>query len=357
MEVCTIEWYEKILVRTVMNMKYTRTDVFEDVYNNYDDGSDKYTSAKDSKFRDYRRKVDMLKNKFPELRCVSGKRSNEIEFSKDERDILYALLHEAVKGNSLMAQWLRYGNQDMSSEQIVDMYESLVRCLYAEAEISGWGEKPTIDTWLHSFDVMVDYSLSKRIVGIKNKAEKLRIKTKIINHQIDIGSIVCNSEEGSYYANRLVYPYYEEDSATPPDINPMDYAKYSNSNQYLQGLERLIELYNDDIDGKNKIVSQGIINCAWLCYLMNGEDLPIDEYAEKEVDKPEEVEIDSATSLEYRLFYNAVADIMSKDINLLDLTVESFVSKLKESDYNYWKSIIKEKEDVIKMIRTMAKYV
>lgn len=127
-------------------MKYTRSDVFKDVYSEYDDGSDKYSAAKDSKLRDYRRKVDMLKNKFPELQCLSGKRSNEIKFSKDERDILYALLHEAVKGNSLMAQWLRYGNQDMSSEQIVDMYESLVGCLYAEAEISGWGEKPTIDT-------------------------------------------------------------------------------------------------------------------------------------------------------------------------------------------------------------------
>lgn len=338
-------------------MKYTRSDVFKDVYSEYDDGSDKYSAAKDSKLRDYRRKVDMLKNKFPELQCLSGKRSNEIKFSKDERDILYALLHEAVKGNSLMAQWLRYGNQDMSSEQIVDMYESLVGCLYAEAEISGWGEKPTIDTWLHSFDVMVDYSLSKRIVGIKNKAEELRIRSKIINHQIDIGSIVCNSEEGSYYANRSVYPYYEKDGANPSEINPMDFDKYSNSTQYLQGLEKLIELYNDNIDDKNKGVSKGIINCAWLCYLMNGEDMPISEYADKEVDKPEEFVIDSTTSLEYRLFYNAVADVMSKDKELLDVSVKDFLSSMEEAELGTWSNTIEKNDDVIILIRTMAKYV
>ena len=63
-------------------MKYTRSDVFEDVYSEYDDGSDKYSATKDSKLRDYRRKGDMLKNKFPELQCLSGKRSNEWSYVK-----------------------------------------------------------------------------------------------------------------------------------------------------------------------------------------------------------------------------------------------------------------------------------
>ena len=90
---------------------------------------------------------------------------------------------------------------------------------------------------------------------------------------------------------------------------------------------------------------------------MNGEDLPISEYADKKVDKPEEVIIDSATSLEYRLFYNAVADVMTKDKELLDSAVKDFVSGLKELELGAWSNTIKKNDDVIVLIRTMVKYV
>lgn len=133
----------------------------------------------------------------------------------DERDILYALLHEATKGNSLMAQWLRYGTLYMTSEQIVD---------------------------------------------IKNKAEELRKRGAAINHQIDVGSIVCSSDDGVYYASRRVYPYFDKDSANPTDINPINYEKYTNLTQYLSGVDKILSLYGENIKDKtDDIVSRMMI--------------------------------------------------------------------------------------------------
>lgn len=216
-------------------------------------------------------------------------------------------------------------------------------------------KKPTIDTWLQSYDVMVDYSISKRIVVIKNKAEGLRKKGRAINHQIDVGSIVCNSDEGDYYANQLVYPYFERDSANPKNIDPMDYGRYTNLTQYLSGVEKLLELYDKDMDMKVDDTVLNIMVLAMCCYDLHCDEGDADEGVDENLDDMAEVEYDSSTTLSYSLFYNAVADELQNNSKLFKRAIDSVMSD-KEAK-RLWERTIKNDDDIIKMIREMADYV
>jgi hypothetical protein len=205
---------------------------------------------KDSRLKEYKRKSDSLAERLSSgaFWVKEGKNAKNIYFTNEQTCIYFVLIRLASMHNSWVSVWCNEGIDKFDSAMRVELYEYIKENIYMAAGIETWGKAPYIDQWLQVLDVEIDYTMSKRVCIIKELLEKMRMEGLAINHQINYGSIVCQDGDSMYYAK---YPYGPVASSVPKDVNPFEYDKFGNEEQFLAGIENLSRQYLESIKQKS----------------------------------------------------------------------------------------------------------
>jgi hypothetical protein len=207
---------------------------------------------KESRFKEYKRKAEALAVRFPDGAFFSqGKNISNTKFTNEQAFIYHVLIKLASTHGTWVNIWCNEGIEGLEkygSYAIVEMYENIAENIYTMTQTEGWGKSPYIDQWLQVLDVELNYSISRRICNIVNKLELMKKEGLGINHQINIGSIVCQDGADTYYAR---YPYGPVPSALPQRVDPFSYEKFFTEEQFFAGIEELTDKYIDSVKIKS----------------------------------------------------------------------------------------------------------
>lgn len=208
---------------------------------------------KESRFKEYKRKASALADCFPDGAFFNqGQNTSKTKFTNEQAFIYHVVIKLASTHGTWVNMWCNEGIKGVEkygSFAIVELYENIVENIYAMTQMEGWGICPYIDQWLQVLDVELNYSISKRICNIIDKLEIMKTEGLGINHQINIGSIVCQDGADTYYARA---PYGPVPSALPQGVDPFSYDKFFTEEQFFAGIEELTNRYIASVKVKSR---------------------------------------------------------------------------------------------------------
>lgn len=246
---------------------------------------------KESRFKEYKRKADALAVRFPDGAFFNqGKNISNTKFTNEQALIYHVLIRLASTHGTLVNVWCNEGTEGLEkygSRAIVEMYENIYKNIYAMTPMKGWGTCPYIDQWLQVLDVELNYSISKRICNIVDKLELMKKEGLGINHQINIGSIVCQDGADTYYARS---PYGPVPSALPQKVDPFSYEKFFTEEQFFAGIEELTDRYIDSIKAKSGDMLKWGLECGeHLKYIYDNDTQANNQDEEEQIDEIEDL--------------------------------------------------------------------
>lgn len=167
-------------------------------------------------------------------------------FTETEARILFALLKLATTKGSIVTQWVNGNLSSQNSSENVELFELLEKEIRKQTNVMKRGVNPTVDEWLGVIDSEIDYSSAKKITKITNTLEKLRNLALPIKHYINYGSLTYTDEDGN--RSYVDTSFSTVNSALPNDnIDPLEYKNFITEEQYLSGIDKIIDLYMTDI--------------------------------------------------------------------------------------------------------------
>lgn len=252
---------------------------------------------KESRFKEYKRKANALAECFPEGAFFNqGQNISKTKFTNEQAYIYHVLIKLASTHGTWVNVWCNegiYGVEKYGSLAIVELFENIAGNIYAMTRLEGWGKCPYIDQWLQVLDVELNYSISKRICNIIDKLELMKIEGLGINHQINVGSIVCQEGANTYYA---CAPYGPVPSALPQNVDPFSYDTFFTEEQFFAGIEELTNRYIESIKKRSGEMLEGILDYAKMVKsvcdkeISNQEDIEDEEKVDEYETLPEYVQ-------------------------------------------------------------------
>lgn len=111
---------------------------------------------------------------------------------------MVALLRAITKQHSIASKWVNRGIADWSSEQIVELYEEVKDQIEDEFLDRDLSQNVMLQEWLQMLDIELGYTTAKKACDVKNTVEAIRREGLPIDHQINLGEILSESEGGEF---------------------------------------------------------------------------------------------------------------------------------------------------------------
>lgn len=155
-----------------------------------------YDVKKDNRNREYQRKWLKLWKRLPTKAYINKLLENNGQLSENEGKIVVALLRAITKQHSIASKWVNRGIADWSSEQIVELYEEVKDQIEDEFLDRDLSQNVMLQEWLQMLDIELGYTTAKKACDVKNTVEAIRREGLPIDHQINLGEILSESEGG-----------------------------------------------------------------------------------------------------------------------------------------------------------------
>lgn len=114
---------------------------------------------------------------------------------KTEQAIVTSLLKEALQETTLIGKWFNFNLNLSSSETTLELYKVINSLLHFALE-NGEIDSITFDEWVSAVKASIDYSNAEFVFKLKLQLENLRAASAPLNHEVGLGDIYWENEEG-----------------------------------------------------------------------------------------------------------------------------------------------------------------